>query len=870
MKYTLLILIVLIALSCTDQSHFISDKNYLETVEYDFEKSKLLAKERDEDLFAVFNQDITMEEREVLMFLYAYMPLSDLADYNGTFYLNNVRLALKARETFSWGKQIPEDIFRHFVLPYRVNNENLDTARSVFYNELSNRLNGLDMKQAILEVNHWCHEKVNYQPTDERTISPLGAIKSTFGRCGEESTFTVTAMRATGIPARQCYTPRWAHTDDNHAWVEVWVDGAWHYLGACEPESDLDLAWFSAPAMRAMLVNSTVFGKYNGPEEIILKEDRYTKVNMLSNYAPVKTIYAKIIDQNDEIVKEATVEFQLYNYAEFYPIAKKQVDNNGITSLMTGFGDLLVWAYYGDNYAYKKITIEQTDTIILKLQPNNNKEYIENFDIIPPIAKEPRTLSADGDAENKLRLKQEDEIREAYAASFMNKEVSNDIAKKNKLDTTTVWNIIEKSRGNYSEIANFITKGNEVNNLFIIPLLEQIAQKDLRDTESKILLSHLQNSFKYSENLPEKNKDMFLNFVLNPRIANEKLVDYKAYLQTSFGEEFIRKTKQDISHLVDWINANITINNKANYYNIPITATGVYELKVSDSYSRDLFFVAACRSFGIPARLEPATKIPQYYKENWIDVDFENNEKIAAKSFGVITLKNSSENEITPLYRVHYALSKFEDGKYNTLDYGWDTPFNEMPKELKVEAGSYLLLTGNRQTDGSILTKLQFFNMNDNETKEIIINLRKNAEPLVQLAEFEIPKTIVSHDNKAITFNKNELTIFGWIDAQKEPTKHTLKDIGAISSVFNNTKVRILLAENSENVGNNLISTYNLPESTILYNDINLKLLKSFRSDNVDLPLFIVVMENKVYYISEGYQVGIGEQLIKAIKKLEK
>ncbi|MCK7536344.1 MAG: transglutaminase-like domain-containing protein [Marinilabiliales bacterium] len=187
------------------------------------------------------------------MFLYAYMPLSDLADYNGGFFLENIRLALKTKETFPWGKQIPEDIFRHFVLPYRVNNENLDTARAVFYNELSERLQGLDLKQAILEVNHWCHEKVNYQPTDERTISPLGAVKSTFGRCGEESTFTVTAMRAAGIPARQCYTPRWAHSDDNHAWVEVWVDGSWHYLGACEPEPDLDMAQFSAPAMRAML-----------------------------------------------------------------------------------------------------------------------------------------------------------------------------------------------------------------------------------------------------------------------------------------------------------------------------------------------------------------------------------------------------------------------------------------------------------------------------------------------------------------------------------------------------------------------------------------------------------------------------------------
>ena len=35
---------------------------------------------------------------------------------------------------------------------------------------------------------------------------------------------------------RQGYTPRWAHTDDNHAWVEAWVNGKWYFLGACEPE----------------------------------------------------------------------------------------------------------------------------------------------------------------------------------------------------------------------------------------------------------------------------------------------------------------------------------------------------------------------------------------------------------------------------------------------------------------------------------------------------------------------------------------------------------------------------------------------------------------------------------------------------------
>ena len=68
----------------------------------------------------------------------------------------------------------------------------------------------------------------------------LVCCNSARGRCGEESTLAVSAMRSVGIPARQCYVPRWAHCDDNHAWVEVWADGDWHYLGACEPEPVLD------------------------------------------------------------------------------------------------------------------------------------------------------------------------------------------------------------------------------------------------------------------------------------------------------------------------------------------------------------------------------------------------------------------------------------------------------------------------------------------------------------------------------------------------------------------------------------------------------------------------------------------------------
>ncbi|MEI6822823.1 MAG: transglutaminase-like domain-containing protein, partial [Bacteroidota bacterium] len=201
------------------------------------------------------------------------MPLNDMAEHDGSYFLAQVRASFAARDYFPYGKTIPEDIFRHFVLPYRINNENMDTARLVFYKELKERLKGLSMKQAALEVNHWCHERVAYQGCDSRTSAPLSTIKNALGRCGEESTFTVTAMRAAGIPARQCYTPRWAHCDDNHAWVEVWIDGQWHFLGACEPDANLDLGWFAGPSKRAMMVNTTVYGYYKGKEEVLRSDD---------------------------------------------------------------------------------------------------------------------------------------------------------------------------------------------------------------------------------------------------------------------------------------------------------------------------------------------------------------------------------------------------------------------------------------------------------------------------------------------------------------------------------------------------------------------------------------------------------------------
>ncbi len=167
--------------------------------------------------------NLTDEQAESLQFLYAYMPINDMAENSFDYFVDLTKQTYKVKE-LSWGESLTPELFRYYVLPPRVNNETLDHARFEFYKELYPRVKDLNMYDAVLEVNHWCREKVVYKPTDGRTTQPLNVVERAYGRCGEESTLAVVALRSVGIPARQVYVPRWAHTNSNHAWVEVWVD----------------------------------------------------------------------------------------------------------------------------------------------------------------------------------------------------------------------------------------------------------------------------------------------------------------------------------------------------------------------------------------------------------------------------------------------------------------------------------------------------------------------------------------------------------------------------------------------------------------------------------------------------------------------
>ncbi len=182
--FALLISLFISKCNISSDEHFLKDENYRKQVHEQFLKRKELAAGG-----GGANNYFRCSIRKILPYSNgkrwnSFMRICHCLIWlitTGDFFLGQVDAAFEAREYFDWGKKIPDDVFRHFVLVYRVNNENLDTARQVFFDELKDRVKGLTMEQAVLEVNHWCHEKVTYKGTDGRTSSPLALVKTSWG-----------------------------------------------------------------------------------------------------------------------------------------------------------------------------------------------------------------------------------------------------------------------------------------------------------------------------------------------------------------------------------------------------------------------------------------------------------------------------------------------------------------------------------------------------------------------------------------------------------------------------------------------------------------------------------------------------------------
>ena len=840
----------------------------------------------------------------LLSFLLSFMPASDRADYPEDFFRGNVQEAIDARNEASW--TLPDDVFQHFVLPVRVNNENLDSARFVFHQELAPIVKGLSMREAVLEVNHWCHQHVTYQPSDARTSAPLATMKTAWGRCGEESTFLVSALRSVAIPARQVYTPRWAHTDDNHAWVEAWVDGEWCFLGACEPEPVLNLGWFNAPASRGLLMHTKVFGDWHGPEEVMSRTHQYTEINVISNYAQCATATVEIHDATGKPVVGADVKWQIYNYAEFYSVSHQQSNAQAQSSLTAGLGDMMVTAYKDGYFGFTKVNFRDiSKPYILTLNHKIGEAFEEDFDIVPPAENNKQPLvTPEMRAENDRRMAYEDSLRLAYRATFPTQQELSALG----VTDATEQQLILTSEGNYKTLLSFLNNatktGGDALRHRAVELLQTLTEKDLRDVPAAVLHDHLINT-------PIESS---AEHILCPRISDEMLTPWRSTLlsemQQTFSAEQLALFRQQPSLMADWCKAYIRVCDDLTIGGTYTTPLGSWCSRTSDSKSLPILFVAMCRVLGIEAWIDAVTgKTFTVRNEELLrDASREQARRGVRSEPQLITFSNDTKKDYLtgkltlsfepqkyvadPEYARHFSLARYDGNAFSLLAYDDFMPLStSFGKGMEVEAGYYLLTTGQRMADGSVLAHVSGFNVEPHSITPSHLNtltpshlhplsLRQDEDAVSVIGSFNSEARYTSvegQDLSVLQTTGRGYFVVGLLGVGQEPTNHALKDIALRRQDLEAWGRTLLLLFPSRQDYDKYMKDpiAGLPSNVVFGIDESGTIATEIRQGmklNEQTPLpYILIGDtfNRVVFESHGYTIGLGDQLVKVIKNIQ-
>ena len=816
------------------------EKNYLE-------QTKSLPR-----VFAPIDEKIQKCTEEVALackYLYAFMPYSDIGNYPFEVFLDYAENGVQLWKENPQIADMPEDIFLNYVLFHRVNEEEIAPCRTFFRTEIGTRIQGMNFREAALEVNYWCAEEATYHCTDDRTLSALAVYRRGNGRCGEESVFTVNALRSAGVPARQVYAPKWSHCDDNHAWVEIWCDGKWYFLGACEPEEILNKGWFTNASSRAMMIHSRIFDTKIPEGEVIGRDGMVTMLNELKRYAVTKEITVSVKDDQGLPVEGAEVSFEVLNYSEYAPIAEKETDENGRAVLTTGLGSLHISVRACCNeewlHAEKAMNTETEDSceICLRHQTAGENAGYEKWTAADMFAPHDAPVNTDmPDPKQKergnKRLAAANAHREQKVRNWRNPECERFLQKE--------VNRIEKAvAASYRE-----------------DLLNVLTEKDRTDCLSDVLEEHLDFAIPYHGMM---NRDTFVSYVLNPRVDDEVLQKYRREIKNKFSRDEKQELRNDPSQIWKLVEKAVVSRPEKERSSVITTPAGCLNTCTGSFLSKKILFVAMARTLGVPARLNPHDRSMEYM-ENGKFVP------VLAKTEKNSTLILKSGEDTQWKYFQNWSIAKLENGRYVSLKLGTEA-FENQHMNLPLESGKYRILTSNRLPNGNMFANEYHFEIQPGETKEIDLVLRE-ADLEDMLENISMPEFTLRREDGS-TVKASELTadgkhILAFLEEEKEPTEHILNEMMEQEEAFAGYAEKIIFVVRSKDA----LETPTLSKALkklknvqIYYDDFSEIINTLGRRMYVDpdkLPLIIVTNGSlNGIYATSGYNVGTGDMLLR-------
>ena len=760
-----------------------------------------------------------------LKYLYGHMAAQDVLSATLGVLAGYVQATLEACRQIDYLQTVPPEIFFPYVLYHRVNSECLDNSRGFFLEQLLPHVQGKSMEQAALSVNYWCYAHATYTPADDRTLGPLAVLRRTYGRCGEESVLAVAALRSVGIPARQCYCPRWSHCDDNHAWVEVWIDGNWHYLGACEPEPVLDHGWFTAAASRAMLVDTKCWADWKG-------DKLYETVNCISRYTDAQILTVQITEDGLPVAG-ARVCFQIVNYGELFTLWETLTDQEGLASFETGPGDLFVFAHLGQKVALEKVDLRQQNFIRIQLQEGFPEQI--TADLVPP-ADSSRAVSLGVSDRHKQLMSQCEAYLAARRAVFDKQE-----------------GYLRYAAGNAAEIQSFL-EHSPYPLSHKEALLRTLRPKDFADISQATLDDALSTAEAARDQYPE---DIYQAYILAPRIADEMLLPERQSIRRLFPDGFA-----DPSHILAWMQNHMQIlpyDGITNYYP---SALGCLRCRQVPAFAFGMVFVALCRAFCFPARLESSTRAGQWMGRTgvWHSIR-------PVKPPVQLTLELPSGKKLN--YGEHLTLGLWNGRDFATLAYPELTVASS--HTFRLQPGLYRVTATTRQIDGTASTSLWHLMLTADQILCVTPPKDQTSQRLKKIP-LSLPDGTLRQYFEAM-HGQNLILIFA--DPGSEPTEHLLQEMLECLQDFRSLGCRILLmAERSAALKHPTVQRLKeaLPEAELSHawdSDALAALHQQMQIGDLRLP-FVVCTDNHGFgvYADANYRIRMAQTLLDVQKLL--
>lgn len=304
--------------------------------------------------------------------------IMDIEHITADILIETIEYSFKAWEEKPWAADIPYEIMRNYIIPYRGSNEPIESWRPYFYDKYKNLETEMEDPTDLIEATRLINEDLKswfsfdsrfyYHPTDQGLSDML---ERKMGRCEDMTNLTMYAMRSNAIPVTSDYTPHWADTGNNHAWNALILPkgGAIPFMGCEAHPLEYSLRPVIAKAYRKMY--------HENPDNLaFLLEDDEKAPAWLSgkNYLDVTTDYTPVTDITLTLEHELadSVRFayiSVFNSGRWRPIHWGEIDNGKVA-----FYDMGVSILYLPTFYHEEELIPSADPIIV--DEDGNWDYI--------------------------------------------------------------------------------------------------------------------------------------------------------------------------------------------------------------------------------------------------------------------------------------------------------------------------------------------------------------------------------------------------------------------------------------------------------------------------------------------------------------